>query len=314
MGLALAVPAAARAAKAEEIPLVGMLRVAAAASYDPALDALRDALAARGYREGVNIMLEPHFANGNPGQLHKLAEELVRAQAKVIVAVNEVSLRAAKAATATIPIVVIAYDHDPVARGLIDNATHPGENVTGIFSRQIELAGKRLELLKEALPSLSRVALIYDVSRASGLSELDQAAAQLNLRLQRIGLKAAKDIDGALRRARRESQAALLAFSPMLYASRQRIATLASSLRLPLMTQQREFVLAGALLSYAPDRAEVAGRAAYLIDRLLRGAKPGDLPVEEAAKFRLIVNRKTARALGLEIPDPILLRADEVIS
>jgi putative ABC transport system substrate-binding protein len=222
-------------------------------------------------------------------------------------------LRAAKQATSTIPIVVVAYDHDPVARGLIDNATHPGQNVTGIFSRQIELAGKRLELLKEALPSISRVALIYDVNRAAGLSELDQAAVQLNLRLQRIELKAAKDVDGALRRARREAQAALLAFSPMLYAYRQRIATLASSLHLPLMTQQREFVQAGALMSYAPDRSEVAGRTAYLIDRLLRGATPGDLPVEEAAKFRLTVNRKTAHALGVEIPESILVRADEVI-
>lgn len=313
MGLSLVVPTAAHAAGTQEIPLVGMLRVLPETPYDPAFDALREALAARGYQQGVNIRLEPRFANGYPARLPKLADELVRAQARVIVAVNEASLRAAKQATTTIPIVVIAYDHDPVARGLIDSATHPGENVTGIFSRQIELAGKRLELLKEALPSLSRVALIYDVNRAAGLSELDQAAVQLNLRLQRIELKAAKDVDGALWRARREAQAALLAFSPMLYAYRQRIARLASSLRLPVMTQQREFVQAGALMSYAPDRSEVAGRTAYLIDRLLRGAKPGDLPVEEAARFRLTVNRKTAQALGVEIPESILVRADEVI-
>lgn len=302
-----------RSEDAQEVPMVGMLRSSASAQYDPALEALREALSQLGYAEGRNINLEPRFANGHLERLPKLADDLVRAKAKVIVAVNEASLRAAKAATSTIPIVVIAYDHDPVALGLIDTATRPGGNVTGVFSRQLELAGKRLELLKEAIPGLARVAVVYDAGRRDALAELEKAAAQLRLQLQRVEVKSAKDLESAFKRAGRNAQAATLLFSPMLYEYRIRIASLALELRLPVMCQQREFVIAGALMSYAPDRTEVAARAAYFIDRLLRGAKPGDLPVEEAAKFKLVVNQKTAVDLGLKLPESILLRADEVI-
>jgi putative ABC transport system substrate-binding protein len=313
LALALSIPGAPRAEKAQDIPVVGILRASAPAHYDPVHEAMRDALNAVGYTEGRNIKLEPRFANGHPERLPKLVNELVQAKVSVIVAINRASLEAAMQATSTVPIVVVAYDHDPVAAGLIDNATRPGGNVTGIVSRQMELTGKRLELLKETMPALSRVAVIYDASRRETVSEVKNAGARLKLHLQFIAVNNAKELEGAFKRAARDAQAALLLYSPMLYEHRIRIGTLAAEMRLPVMTQQREFVLAGVLMAYAPDRSEVAARAAYLIDRLLKGARPADLPVEEAAKFKLTINQKTADTLGLKIPDSVLLRTDEVL-
>jgi putative ABC transport system substrate-binding protein len=276
------------------------------------MDAIRTELGAMGYVEGQNIRIEQRFANRRAELLPQLAEELAAMKVKVLVAVNEASLRAAMKATTTIPIIVIAYDHDPVASGLIGSTNRPGGNVTGIFSRQVELGGKRLELLKEAVLGLSKVTVLHDP--ASPVSDdLEAAGKQLGLKLHFVDLRNPKEFDSAMQDAGKNSQAAMLLFSPMIFDYRIRLASLATELRVPLMTQAREFVVAGALMSYAPDRTEVAARAAYLIDRLLRGATPSELPVEEAATFKLTVNLKTAKALRIEIPQSILLRADEVI-
>ena len=294
------------------IPAIGVLRASSATQNDPAMEAMRAELRAMGYLEGQNIRIEQRFADRHPERLPQLAGELVRMKVKMIVAVNEASLRAAKQATSTIPIIVIAYDHDPVASGLIDRTNRPGGNVTGIFSRQVELGGKRLELLKETVPGLTRVAVLHDPA-SHDAEDLEAAGKQLGLRLRLIELKNPKEFESAIKLAAKSAQAAILLFSPMIFDYRIRLASLAAEVRLPTMTQAREFVVAGALMSYAPNRTEVALRTAYFIDRLLRGAAAGDLPVEEAATFRLTLNLTTAKALGLTIPQSILLRTDEVI-
>ena len=207
---------------------------------------------------------------------------------------------------------LVAYDRDPVQSGVVDSLSRPGGNVTGIYSRQLELFGKRLQVLKEAMPKLSRVTVLYDSSRPPARSDLDSAAKQLRLQLDTVQVSAPKQFESAFKRAKQESEGALVLFSPMFYAERARIAKVALRTGLPTMCQEREFVAAGALMSYAPDR-EILKRVAYYVDRLLRGAKPGDLPVEEATKFKLSVNLNTARALGIQLPQSILLRADEVI-
>ncbi|HKQ25604.1 MAG TPA: ABC transporter substrate-binding protein [Burkholderiales bacterium] len=315
LAMAMITLAGAVSAYAQEtgaVPVIGVLRTSSAMQYDPSMEAIRTELRAMGYTEGQNIRIEQRFANRRVEQLPKLANELVRMKVKLIVAVNEASLRAAKQATSTVPIIVVAYDHDPVASGLIDSMTRPGGNVTGIFSRQVELGGKRLELLKEMVPGLTRVAVVHDPARRA-IDKLEAAAKPLGLQLRLVELKNPKGFEESMKRAAKTAQAAMLLYSPMIYEYRIRLITLATEARLPTMTQSREFVMAGALMSYAPDRTEVAGRVAYFIDRLLRGATPSELPVEEAATFKLTVNLKTAKALGIAIPQSILLRADEVI-
>jgi len=295
-----------------DVPVIGVLRTISATQHDPAMDEIRAELRAKGYTQGVNIRMEQRFANRRVDRLPQLADELVRMNVKAIIAVSEASLRAAMQATRTIPIVVIAYDHDPVASGLIDNMTRPGGNVTGIFSRQVELGGKRLELLKETVPGLSRVAVLHDPGSRE-MDELKAAGKQLGLQLRPIELKNPKEFEGAMKLAAKSSQAAILLYSPMFFEYRIRLALLATEARLPTMTQAPELVVAGVLMSYAPNRTEVARRTAYFIDRLLRGAMPADLPVEESTTFKLTLNLKTAKALGLTIPQSVLLRADEVI-
>ncbi len=296
-------PVSTHAQEARAVPVIGVLRASSATQHDPAMEAMRAELRTIGYTEGQNIRIEQRFANRRAERLPQLADELVRMEA---------SLRAAMQATSTIPIVVVAYDHDPVASGLISSTSRPGGNVTGIFSRQIELGGKRLELLKETVPRLTRVAVLHDPA-GHATDDLEVAGKHLGLEIRFVELGNPKEFEGAIKLAAKNAQAAMLLYSPMLFDHRIRLASLATEAKLPTMAQASEFVVAGALMSYAPDRTEVAGRVAYFLDRLLRGAVPGDLPVEEAARFKLSVNLKTAKALGLTIPESVLLRADEVI-
>ena len=306
----LAVVAAAQ--QTDGVPVIGVLRASSPTKHDPGMEAVRAKLQELGYEEGRNIRFEQRFANNHPERLPQLAGELAAMNVKILVAVNEASLRAAKQATSTIPIIVIAHDHDPVASGLIDSMNRPGGNVTGIISRQLELVGKRLELLKETIPGLSRVAVLYDPARDAD-EDIEAAAKQLGLQLRLVELKSPPQFEGAMKLAAKQAQAAVLLFSPMLFDARARLAKLAADAGLPTMTQTREFVVAGALMSYAPDRTEISTRMVYFIDRLLRGATPRDLPVEEATRFKLSLNLRTAKTLGLAIPQSILLRADEVI-
>jgi putative ABC transport system substrate-binding protein len=266
-----------------------------------------------GWVEGRNLIAVQVWAEGKVERLPSLVAQLLEQKVDIIITGGTAGAIEAKKATTSIPIVLVAYDRDPVASGVVDSLSRPGGNVTGIFSRQIDLVGKRLELLKETLPGVSRVAVIYDASRPLARRDLEIAAKHLDLLLEPVELNEPKQIERAFKVAKSKASAALVLFSPMFYAQRERIAASAIGTRMPTMCQEREFVAAGALISYAPDRDEILNRLAYYVDRLLRGAKPADLPVEEASKFKLTVNLKTAKTLSIEVPQAVLLRADEVI-
>jgi putative ABC transport system substrate-binding protein len=274
---------------------------------------MRKALQEFGYIEDKDFRLEQLSTRKQPDRMAVIAQELVRRKVDVIVATTTAEAQAAKAATSTIPIVVIAYDRDPVAAGLVQSLGRPGGNVTGVSSLQQDLIGKRFELLKEMLPGLTKVAVLHDASTRRYPDGLDAAARVAGVQLRRIEVRWPEDLEGALRSARKTVDAALVLFSPMFQTQRARIAAAALKVGMPTMCQELSFVEAGALMSYAPNRSAVLARVAYMIDRLFKGVNPSELPVEQASKFVLAVNQKTARSLGLTIPESILLRADEVI-
>ena len=281
---------------------------------DPVVPAIREGLRQFGYIDGTNIRIERRDAQNQLHRLPQLASELINLGADVIVVGSEPAARAVRKVSSTIPIVIVAFDHDPVASGLIDSFSHPSGNVTGIFARQSELVGKRLELLKEALPRASRVAVFWDSLSARQLEKLEPAARALRLDLERIELRGSYDYAAAFKDAKKKkADAVMLLFSPKFAQERFRIASLAVESQIPTIHQEELLVKAGGLMSYGPSVTEMFIRTAYYIDRLLKGAKVGDLPVEQASTFKLVVNLKTAKALRLTIPQSILLRADEVI-
>jgi putative ABC transport system substrate-binding protein len=293
--------------------LLGMLALSIAPN-DLLMDAMRDGLRQLGYVEGQNIRIEFRSAQGKPERLPGLAEELVRLKVDMIVAGTEPAIRAARRATSTIPIVMVGYVYDPVASGLIDSYGRPGGNLTGVFTRISELVGKRLQVLKETVPHLSRVAVFWDSFGRRELDEVEPAARSLGLQVVLVVLRAPYDFQTAFKTAKqKKAGAVVLLFSPEFYVARARIAALAIENRLPVAASTSQYTEAGELLSYGPDNVEAYHRVAYFVDRLLKGAKPSDLPVEQSATFKLVVNLKTAEALGLTIPQSILLRADEVI-
>lgn len=307
--VAISVPAQ----RSDQMPAVGVLMVASGPEDGPA-QGVRNGLRQLGYVEGQNIRIEFRSALGHADQLERLAQELADLRVNVLIAGTEPAVRAAQHATGDIPIVAVFSDHDPVASGLVTSLSRPGGNITGIFSRQSELVGKRLELLKEVLPTLSRVAVLSDPYSQRQLNELEQAGRALGVQLQSIELGAAYDFKAAFRAAKQKKAGAVIVlFSPVFYRERARIAALALEAGVPTMNQEESWVAAGGLISYGPTIADTFGRAAYFVDRLLKGAKPSDLPVEQAASFKLTVNLRTAKALRLTIPESILLRADEVI-
>jgi len=308
--------AAASLAYAEEagqLRVVGVIRASSFGRDDPALRPLSEAMRNLGHVEGRDYKLEQLSARNQTDRLPLLAEELVRRKVDVIVATTTPAAQAAKQATATIPIVMIAYDRDPVAAGLVQTLAKPGGNVTGVSALQQELIGKRLELLKELLPGLARVAVLHDASTPRYPEGLDAAAAAAGIQLQRIEVRWPDELDAAFRAAAKSADATMVLFSPMFQAQRTRIASAALKSHMPTVCQELTFVQAGALMSFAPDRSAVLARVAYLIDRLFNGAKPSELPMEQASKFVLAVNPATARKLGIVIPDSILLRADQVV-
>src|SRR5712692_10022611 len=265
-----------------------------------------------GYFEGKNIVAEYRFAEGKPERLPNFAAELVRLNVAVIVAPGS-GARAAKKATDTIPI-VITYG-DPVAQGLVTSLAHPGGNVTGLSSFVSELGGKQLELLKEAVPKVSRVAVLWWTDpNALLLDDMKVTAGRLRVRLQLLPLRGLGDFEPAFSAIRAEAAHALIALrNPLTATHRARIVEFAAKSRLPAMYPDREFVDAGGLMSYGVDVPDLWGRAAVYVDKILKGAKPGSLPVEQPSKFTLVINLKTTKALGLAIPQSVLLRADEVI-
>jgi putative ABC transport system substrate-binding protein len=295
------------------IPVVGML-VTHAAANDPSFDDFRVALRELGYEDGRNIRVEIVTAEGHLDRLPGLAQQLVRENVDVIVSPNDVSVRAARQATSTIPIVMSGAAADPVSSGLVASFRRPGGNITGGYELWDELNGKRLEVLKEALPSVSRVAVSQDPSFPGQLGELNRAAQSLGVRLEIIEVRRPQDLQAAFRTAgRKKAGAVMLLTTPIWYVHRTQVAALALDARLPLVAAFDSSVEAGAFMSYGNSVTERSRLAAYYVDRLLKGAKPSDLPVQQISKLKLAVNLKTAKALGITIPESILLRADEVI-
>jgi putative ABC transport system substrate-binding protein len=311
-------PLAAEAQQAPKVARIGFL--ATHLATNPNLgEAFRQGLRDLGYVEGRNVMIEYRDAEGKDERLPALAAELVALKVDVIFAPNTPSSLAAKQATRTLPI-VFAFAADPVTDGLVTSLARPGGNVTGFSSLAPELVGKRLELLTQAVPGVSRAAALWQPGAVGERTEKDMlksaevAARALGVRLQVVEARGPADIDRAfsdITRARAGSLTVLA--SPMLFNERRRLVDLAAKNRLPAVYPQREFVDAGGLMAYGANVADVFRRAAGYVDKILKGAKPSDLPVEQPTKFELVINLKTAKALGLAIPPSLLQRADGVV-
>jgi putative ABC transport system substrate-binding protein len=280
------------------------------------IEALRQRLRELGYIEGKNIIIEYRYAEDKLDRLPALAAELVRAKSDIIVTGGPASTRAAKKATATIPI-VMAQDIDPVATGSVASLSRPGGNVTGLTTFAPEISGKQLEVLKQSVPTVSRVAA-FGTSITSGSElmrkEVEVAAGALGVKLKYLNVLEAKDIEPAFRGAiNAKADAAIVLFSFVLNSHRATVVKLATSNRLPVIYPFSEFVEAGGLMNYGVSYLDLYRRAATYVDKILKGAKPADLPVEQPTKFELVINLKTAKQIGLTIPPNVLARADRVI-
>jgi ABC-type uncharacterized transport system substrate-binding protein len=297
-----------------KIPRVGHL--SAGVASDPARqEAFRQGLRELGYVEGKNIVIEWRFAEGKSEHVSALAAELVRLKVDVIVTSGPGATRPAKEATNTIPI-VMAQDNDPVANGFVASLARPGGNITGLSTLSAQLSGKRLELLKEVLPRLSRVA-VFDNSTSGNVEvrkETEHAAGALGLKLQYLEVRSPKDIETAFREAGKSRADAILMLPNQIHFSqRTRIADLAIKNRLPVIYGRPEYVEAGGLMNYGVSFTDLDRRAAIYVDKILKGAKPAELPVEQPTKFEMVINLKTAKQIGLTIPPNVLARADKVI-
>lgn len=282
---------------------------------NPGLDQFRQALREIGYVDGQNIFLEERSADGELSRLPHLAAELVRARVDVIVAVSNEAIRAAKEATTTIPIIMRFSSDDPVVSGFVSSYQRPGGNVTGLTILAPALGAKRLELLKEIIPALDRIAVLVNPRRASyQLKQTQVAARSLGLELQVVTAQNPDDFPPAFAKMLRERARALYVTpDPVFFFHRKVLVDLAAKNRLLTLHEWSQAAEAGGLMSYGPNLVDMNRRAAYYVDRILRGAKPADLPIEEPTKFELVVNLRTAKALGLTIPPAVLLRADTII-
>jgi putative ABC transport system substrate-binding protein len=295
---------------------VGNLNAVSAADNPHRFEALLQGLRALGYVEGKNIAIERRFADGKFDRLPALAAELVRLNVAVILTTGGISTRAAKEATSTIPI-VMAQDNDPVGNGFVASLARPGKNITGLATFAPELSGKRLEILKETVPKLSRVAVFRTSANpgdAQSLKELEAASGAFKVQLQPQDVLDSKDIEPAFRAAANgRADAVIVQVSSVLNSNRGRVIELAAKHRLPVIYPFREFVDAGGLMTYGVNFTDLYRRSATYIDKILRGTKPADLPVEQPKQFEFVVNLKTAKQIGLTIPPNVLVRADQVI-
>ena len=313
LGGAAAWPLAARAQQAGKIHKVGYLSPSLPSVYSPLLfDDLREL----GWIEGKNVTFEYRFAENRLERLPELASELVRLNVDVIVGVGTLGPLAAKRATTTIPIVMLSAG-DPLGTGLVDSLARPGGNVTGMSLMVPDLGGKRLELLKELLPRLSRVAVLWNAANpypAIVFKETQAAGRKLGIEVHSLEVRGPDDLDGAFAAARLQHPDALISVEdPLTFTYRKRIADFAVAEQLPSLHGFSEEVKAGALISYGANQPDLIRRAASYVDKILKGAKPADLPVQQPTTFELVINLKTARALGLDVPPTLLARADEVI-
>lgn len=308
----------AEAQQAKKVPRIGFL----SGSGDPytpgpGVEAFRQGLRDLGYIEGKNILVEYRYIEGKLDRAPGLVAELLRLNVDVLVVTFLPGTRAAKKATKTIPIVMVSYV-DPVANGLVDSLARPGGNITGLATLARDLSGKRLELLKEVVPRISRVGVLWDADApgpAIAFKEYEAAARALKVRLQSLEVRGPNpDLQGAFQAAAKGRVSALITIrNPVLRRYPKQIAELAIKNRLPSMYEGSEYVETGGLMSYSADDADQYRRAATYVDKILKGAKPADLPVEQPTKFEFVINLKTAKQIGLTIPPTVLARADRVI-
>ena len=312
--LALSFPAEAQ--QPRKVHRIGFLSAATPSSISARIEAFRQGLRELGYTEGKNIVIEWRHAEGKADQLPGLAAELVRLKVDIVVSAGSTVTRPAKEATVTIPI-VMAQDTDPVGSGFVASLARPGGNITGLATLAPEIGGKRLELLKEIVPKLSRVAVLGTSTRrgnAQALREIELAAGAFGVKFQYLDVLDPMDIETAFREASKgRTQAVLMLAGPIFTSHRKQLVDLAVKSRLPAIYDRAEFVEDGGLMSYGVSQNDLYRRAATYVDKILKGAKPADLPVEQPTKFELVINLKTAKQIGLTIPPNVLARADKVI-
>jgi putative ABC transport system substrate-binding protein len=309
--------AAAEAQQPAKIPRIGYFSATSLSAIPERIKAFKQGLRELGYVEGKNIVIEYRWAEGKLDRLPALADELVRLKVDVIVSGGPSNTRAAKGATGTIPI-VMTNDSDPVETGFVESLARPGGNVTGLATLRPELSGKQLELLKEIIPKLSRVAFFgtsTDPANAESLKESELAAGTFGVKVQYLDVLRPKDIETAFRAAAkgRADAVLMLVAGPVANSHRTEFAELAVKSRLPAIYYQRAYVEAGGLMSYGVSVTDLDRRAATFVDKILKGAKPADLPVEQPTKFEFIINLKAAKQIGLTVPPNVLVRADRVI-
>jgi putative ABC transport system substrate-binding protein len=308
----------AEAQQPAKVPRIGYLS-ASGDPYtpEPRFEAFRQGLRDLGYVEGKNILVEYRYAEGKLDRIPSLVTELVELKVDVLVVIVLPAIRAAKQATKTIPIVMVT-NQDPVATGIVNSLARPGGNITGLTRLTRELSGKRLELLKEAVPGISRVGVLWDgddEGSAIAFREYESVARALKIQLQSLEVRGPNpDLEGAVETAPKGRVKALINVrSPMLIRYPKRIADLAIKRRLPSMYEGSDYVVAGGLMSYSSNITESFRRAATYVDKILKGTKPADLPIEQPTKFEFVINLKAAKQIGLTIPQKVLIRADKVI-
>jgi len=310
----LAAPLAAEAQPAAKMPRVGMLVLAG--RVNELVKGFEDGMTTLGYVDGRTVVYEHRFANWKPELLAGHAADMVRLKVDVIVALNTTAAVAAQTATRTIPIVV-PFASDPVGSGLVASLARPGGNVTGLSLQFADIAGKRVQLIQEVMPTLSRLSVLWDPTLSANrgvVQQTEASASRVGLRLQILEARNSADLDTAFAAMTREGARAVIVWgSDDLFVHRARIAELAAKARLVVVCPFREYVEAGCLMSYSANPVDLCRRAATYVDKILKGAKPGDLPIEQPTKFELVINLKTAKALGLTIPPSLLARADQVI-
>ena len=312
----LAVAVIAEAQQPKKVPRIGYLTITPLSANVARVEAFREGLRELGYVEGKNIVIEWRSGEGKLEREGELVAEAVRLKVDIIVTSGPTMTRAAKQATVSIPI-VMTFDSDPVGNGFIVSLARPGGNITGLSALSPELSGKQLELLKEIIPKLSRVAVLGNSKEPANpktLKEIELAAGALEVQVQSLNILGPKDIESAFQDATKARADALVVLpSPVLSDQRAKVTNLALRSRLPAIYFSRQFIEGGGLMSYGTSFTDLSRRAAYFVDKILKGAKPADLPVEQPTKFELVVNLKTAKQIGLTIPPNVLARADRVI-
>jgi ABC-type uncharacterized transport system substrate-binding protein len=308
--------ASTEAQQSKKVPRIGFLSGASSSALSARIEAFRQGLRELGYVEGKNIVIEWRYAEGKVDRVPALVAELVRLKVDVIVSAGPAPTRSAKQATVTIPI-VMAFDEDPVGSGFVASLARPGGNITGLSALSPEISGKQLELLKEIVPKLSRVAVVGNVTlpgHPQALREINVTADELRVQIQYLEVRDPTDIETAFRATGKVHHDAVLVLStPVVLSQRRQVADLAVRSRLPAIYNRPEYVEDGGLVFYGVSYTDLFRRAATYVDKILKGAKPADLPIEQPKKFEFVINLKAAKQIGLTIPPNVLARADRVI-